>query len=193
MKNKYNIPIDKKVVIYFGSYNSGMNDIEILGDALVSLCEQNNNFHFISIGSGNQKEEFINKIKNKISFTHFDSLDSTKVAELVAASDLSLIPRKPIETDTGGNIPVKCFESWACGVPVLLSTIENTEISRIFDECGSGKRISPADSNLFMNEILNLFGRDDLNDLGKKGSEFVKINFDRKIQAEKISIHLSKL
>lgn len=186
VRQNFGIPLDKKVLIYFGSYNYGMNDIETLCDALISLSKEGVSFHFVSVGNGNLKEGFINKIKGKFPFTHINSLNSEKVAQLIASSDLSLIPRKPIETDTGGNLPVKCFESWACGIPVLLSTIENTEISRIFDECASGKRIVPGDSNLFRDSILELLQKNELKRLGAKGYSFVKNNFDRKVQTEKI-------
>ena len=70
--------------------------------------------------------------------------------------DISLVPRKYISKDTGGNIPVKCFESWAGGVPVVLSSIVNSEINKIFEECRGGVIVKPEDAESFKDGILEL-------------------------------------
>lgn len=185
IRNKYDIPADKKVIIYFGSYNHGMNDIEILGDFLTHEKFVSKDIHFLSIGSGDNLERLINKIAGNISYTSIYSLPMEEVAELVAASEISIIPRKSIKKDTGGNIPVKCFESWASGIPVLLSNIEDAEVSEIFKKCGAGILVDADNVEALVNGLDDLLYKD-LKELGNMGRSYVIENFDRRKQSDKL-------
>jgi len=185
IRKRYNIPLDKLIIVYFGSYNHGMNDIEILGDFLTHKKLDRESLHFLSIGSGDNLESLKQKIEGQISYTSILSLPMGKVAQLVAASDISIIPRKNIKKDTGGNIPVKVFESWAAGIPVLLSNIGDAEISEIFRKCGSGIIVKPDNVEELVNGLTKLQSKD-LEKLGLIGKEFVTENFDRRQQSEKL-------
>lgn len=184
IRKKYNIPTNKKVIIYFGSYNYGMNDIELIPEILLNINPQNDIF-FLSIGSGDNLENVLTKIQGKIPFLSFPNLSSKEIAKLVACSDLSIIPRKEIKKDTGGNIPVKCFESWACGIPVILSTIENTDLAKIFDSINFGKRVLPNNAKIFSKtceEVLN----SQIGFQNEEARKFVVNNFDRRKNSEKL-------
>ncbi len=185
IKETYDFPKNKPLLVYFGSYNYGMNDIEILQKILIKLNEKID-YHYISIGTGNSLNDLIENIEGKVSFSSFPALPSMEISKIVAACDLSIIPRKYIEKDTGGNIPVKCFESWACGTPVVLSTIDNCELAEIFDKCNAGIRVKPGDVNLFVEAVIQLLNSNELSNLGMIGRKFVEENFDRKKQSEKI-------
>jgi glycosyltransferase involved in cell wall biosynthesis len=186
IKMNYNIPIDKKIMIYFGSFNYGMNDVELLSQALSELHGYSDKFHLVLIGDGNSRNDFISRIKNKIGFTYFNNLNKEEIARILASSDWSLIPRKFIENDTGGNIPVKCFESWSCGIPVLLSGIEGTDIYKIFNKVKLGKFIKPNNLEEFKQaliEILEMNIDSEIKDFGRK---FVVENFDRNKESQKL-------
>ncbi len=185
IRNKYSIPIEKQVIIYFGSYNHGMNDIKILGDFLTHQKFINKNIHFLSIGSGDNLNNLLSEIKSKISYTSIKSVPMEEVAKLVASSDISIIPRKNIKKDTGGNIPVKCFESWASGIPVLLSNIEDAEVSEIFNKCRAGVLVEPNNVDALVSG-LDILLNEDIIELGFKGRQFVIENFDRRKQSEKL-------
>lgn len=191
IRKKYNLPLDRKIIVYFGSYNYGMNDIDILGEFLVNDKVVNKDIHFLSIGSGDNLSSLLNKIEKKISFTSFESLTMFEVAELISVCDLSIIPRKEIKEDTGGNIPVKCFESWAAGVPVLLSNIEDSEISMIFNECKAGLLVKPNDVDELVKGFSLLINSDD--EISLKGRQYVVEKFDRKKQSAKLSRIISEL
>ncbi len=186
VRKKYNIPLDKKVLIYFGSFNYGMNDLGVLAKALLEMDLIKEKVHFLAIGNGEQKHEFLSSLDDKISVQSIDSIEFNQLAQLVGASDISLIPRKNIKQDTGGNIPVKCFESWACGVPTVLSTIKGTEVERIFSECGSGKLVEAGDASKFSNAIIELIEEGNFENLGLSSRQYVLKNFDRKKQSEKL-------
>jgi len=186
IRAKYNLPEDKIILIYFGSFNYGMNDIELLGNVLSEMGNYSNNFSFVAVGNGDNKNDFLKKIKDKIEIQHYDSLDSNNLAKLLAASDISLIPRKGIKHDTGGNTPVKCFESWASDVPVLLSANKESEIARIFNECNSGMFVNPNDVQEYKSALIKMITNNDLKKLGLKGRQYVEDNFDRGKQSEKL-------
>ena len=84
------------------------------------------------------------------------------------------------------NIPVKCFESWASGIPVLLSNIEDAEVSDIFKKCESGVLVNPDSVEELLNGLDSLL-KNDLNELSEKGRTFVIENFDRRRQSQKLA------
>ncbi len=186
IKQEYSIPMNKKVFIYFGSFNYGMNDVGLLSGSLAEMKSLSDKFHLILIGDGNSRKEFIGKIKGKIEFTYFNNLDKSEIAKIVASSDWSLIPRKFIENDTGGNIPVKCFESWSCGVPVLLSGIKGTEVQKIFESINLGKFIIPNDKDELKKTITEILDFEIPETIKKNGRDFVIQNYDRNVQSLKL-------
>lgn len=192
IRQEYNIPNNKIVVVYFGSYNHGMNDIEILAEFLSDERIIGKKIHFLSIGSGDNLNKLIDKIKGNISYTVLNSLPLDKVAKLVASSDISIIPRKDIKKDTGGNIPVKCFESWAAGVPVLLSNILESEIANIFISCKAGIMVEPDNKDALINGFENIL-KINLQELGIGGRNYVIENFDRTKQSKKIVEIINKI
>lgn len=193
IRAKYNLPEDKIILIYFGSFNYGMNDIELLGNVLSEMGNYREKILFVAVGNGDNKNEFLIKIKDKIEIQYYDSLNSIDLAKLIAASDISLIPRKGIKHDTGGNIPVKCFESWASDVPVLLSADKESEIARIFKECSAGMFVNPNDVQEYKNALIKMITNNDLNKLGLNGRRYVEDNFDRGKQSGKLYSLIQKL
>ncbi len=187
IREKYHVPKNKLVSIYFGSFNYGMNDIETLAQSLKDLTYLRDKFYLILVGSGDNRKNLLDEIEGKIDYLCIDSLNTDELAKLVAASDLSLIPRKKIEHDTGGNTPVKCFESWAAATPVLLSANFESEISNLFMQCKAGLLVEAGNIGEYKNVLKSIINEPSkLNGLGQSGREFVKKNFDRRIQAEKL-------
>ena len=193
VKEEYNIPDNKIVLIYFGSFNYGMNDIELLGNVLSEMEKYRDRFIFLAVGDGDNKIGFLNKIKDKIDILSFSSFESEELAKLVAASDLSLIPRKAIKHDTGGNTPVKCFESWAASVPVLLSANKESEIAKIYNDCKSGMFVYPNDLDAYKRALIHMLMDVNLKSLGLRGRKFVENNFDRKEQSLKLKYIIKQL
>jgi glycosyltransferase involved in cell wall biosynthesis len=186
IKNKYGIPLQKTGLIYFGSFNYGMNDIELLADVLIRMEHCKETFIFIAVGDGDNKHEFISRIENKIDYLYFKSLNSAELAKLIGVADISLIPRKGLKKDTGGNTPVKCFESWASEVPVLLSANKESEITKIFMESGAGKYVQPNNPSDYKDALIELMNNPQLKELGAKGRKFVESRFDRRVQSQKL-------
>lgn len=186
LMRKVGISSNEKIVTYFGSFNLGMNDLEILSEALQKMQHSKDIFHFVTIGEGNLKKEFLENIKGNIDYTDFPSLSTNDVAEIVSVSDLIVIPRKKIDADTGGNVPVKSYESLAAGVPIILSVNKNDESSKIFADKEFVILIRAGEVSELIEALHNSLRMENLKELGKKGREFVIQNFDRKKQSEKL-------
>lgn len=194
IRQKYGLDNSKLILTYFGSFNSGMNDILLLADALSSLESIKDKFQVVLIGDGYNKTEFINKIRNKVDFVDMGSQGNKITAEIVSGCDLSLIPRKSLNNDTGGNIPVKCFESWACGIPVLLASDSQTEIASIFSECQAGFKVNSNSVEELKNKIREIIlGEFDLKKMGELGRNFVENKYDRNIQAKSLINVIQKI
>ncbi len=187
IRKKFNLPISKKIIVYFGFFNHGMNDIELLGEALIKLTNMKSEFHFLAIGDGDKRKDFFNSLSDKIEYTYLKALQNSEVAELIPACDLSIIPLKKIERNTGGFIPVKCFESWAAGVPVLLASIRTSEISQIFSNCRAGILVEPGNIEEFVKAIKTLISNSNLGQIAKIGRPFVIAHYNRKKEANKIN------
>ncbi len=193
IRENYGIPLDKKVLIYFGSFNYGMNDLIVLGDALIKLEEYKDEYVFVAVGDGNNRETLMSKISPYVNCLYLGTLDSLSMAKIIAASDISLIPRKGLKQDTGGNTPVKCFESWAAGVPVILSANPDSEIANIFNESKAGILTEPDNADSFSKGIQSLLNRNDLKEIGLSGRKYVEMNYNRNIEAKKLNFIVVKL
>ena len=96
IRKKYNLPADKKIITYFGSYNHGMNDIDLLGDFLIHDEIRSENVHFATFATGANFDDFKKKIDGKISYSILKPMNTSRLAGFVASCDLSIIPRKNI-------------------------------------------------------------------------------------------------
>jgi len=182
IRKKYDIPLNKIVLIYFGSFNYGMNDIETLGNTLSKLNNKNGKIFFIAIGDGDNLQEFINKINGNIEYKHISSMNTEEIA-----------PRKKIQNDTGGNTPVKIFESWAAEIPVLLSTNVESEAAKIFNECKAGVLVEPGNEGEYLRSLEKLIDDPNLKNLGDAGRPFVVANYNRMKQAEKLRLFIEEI
>ncbi len=187
------LPIDKKIAVYFGFFNFGMNDVDLLAEAITLLTDKKD-LHFLFIGDGTKKKDFENKIIEKVSYSFVKPLPASELSKVIASCDLSVIPLKKIKGSTGGFIPVKCLESWAVGLPVILTSDDNGELLQIFDKARGGE-IVPTDSpDKLASVISNVMLQEDfLREAGQFGRRFVEENFDRRKQSEKINKIINSL
>jgi glycosyltransferase involved in cell wall biosynthesis len=193
IKGEFKLPIDKQLVLFVGSFNDGMNDIKNLGKALADFDTDANNCHFVFAGDGSNREEFFETLNGSTSYSYLGILELDELSSLLSVADLNLVPRKMNKKNIGGNIPVKCFESWASGIPVLISAEKNSEIAKIFDQCEAGVLIEPNDAEAFRENLIKILKENNLKELGKRGRELVESKYDRKIQSDKLVSIITKL
>lgn len=193
IKDSFNLPIDRQIVLFVGSFNDGMNDIKNLSKALTNFDSKSNNCHFVFAGDGSNREEFFSKLNGSTDYTYLGLLELEELSKLLSVADLNLVPRKMNKKNIGGNIPVKCFESWASEIPVLISAEKNSEIAKIFDQCDAGMLIEPNDAESFRNSLEKILKENNLKEMGRRGRELVEKYYDRQKQSDKLSEIISNL
>ncbi len=193
IRKEFNLPIDKQIVMFVGSFNDGMNDIKNLGMALADFDTESNNCHFVFAGDGSNREEFFETLNGSTGYSYLGLLEFDELSRLLSIADLNLVPRKMNRKNIGGNIPVKCFESWASGIPVLISAEKNSEIAKIFEQCEAGVLIEPNDAPAFRTSLEKVLKKNNLKELGKRGRDLVEQYYDRAKQSDKLAEIINKL
>lgn len=191
-REQFNLPCDKKIVVYFGFFNFGMNDIETLNKAFLLLADKKDDIHILLLGDGAQRESFISSLEGKIGFTYIPPQPQNKVAEIISACDLSVVPLKKVENNTGGFIPVKCLESWASGVPVIMSINKDVVIEKMFNKSNAGTIVSAGDEVLLAEGIINVLLNQNTIELGMNGRNYVTSRFNRIAESNKLNSIIEK-
>ena len=173
---------DDLAVIYSGSFGRGMNDLDTLLETAYLLRDVKG-IRFLLVGEGDKHCELKDQAakRNIPSITCIPSQPPRELNAYLNAADIGFIPRRGLESDTGGNVPVKMFEYMAVGLPVLLTSIPGCEAERIHRESGSGGVWCPAgDAKGTAEWIREAKGNvDNLKAAAKAGREYVLINYDR--------------
>ncbi|MFQ5578769.1 MAG: glycosyltransferase, partial [Anaerolineae bacterium] len=105
------------------------------------------------------------------------------------AADVSVAPMKT--PHIVGTLPVKIYDSMACGVPVIVAA--TGEASAVVRDSGSGLVVPPANGPALRAAILRL--RDDPHlraQLGRSGQQVVAAHYSRQAQARQLVALLSQ-
>jgi len=129
---------DELLVVYSGSFGHGMNDLDILLETAF-LLRDTEGIKFLLIGEGDRHTEFEDAANRKhlSNIVYIPSQPPAALNEYINAADIGFIPRRELDCDTGGNVPVKMFEYMAVGLPVLLTSIPECEARCIFDRANN--------------------------------------------------------
>lgn len=173
------------VVIYAGAHGMS-NDLGIVLQAAHQL-QSRPEIKLLLIGDGKEKPALQNLAK-ELKLTNLEFLPPVpkkQMASTLAAADACIAILKPIPL-YATVYPNKVFDYMAAGKPVLLA-IEGV-IQEVVEAAGGGLIIPPGDPKALAEGISYL--ADHKNEgikMGLRGRKFIKMHFDRPIQAEKIA------
>jgi len=140
---------------------------------------------FVLLGSGPEKAH-LQKIKEEEGLTNvyfLDGVGKKQMPEIIAASDIALIPLKRLDLFKGA-IPSKIFENLAMKKPLLLG-VEGEAKELFIDEGNAGLAFIPEDDADLALKALDLYqNRTKLNQMGENGYQYVKRKFTRDIIAD---------
>lgn len=139
---------------------------------------QNHNIKILILGDGARKEYLkqLAKEKKLENLIFIDTVSKAEVADYWSLLDISIIHLKkdPLFEKV---IPSKLFESMAMGIPVLHGVLG--ESAEIVSRLGVGKTITPDNSQVLAQELLNLsMNAQELNQMKEAALEAVN-QFDR--------------
>jgi glycosyltransferase involved in cell wall biosynthesis len=183
--------VGKKFAIYTG--NIGMvNNSELLYRTAKKLREEGReDIVILLIGDGQQKEEIIKKSKGLNTILFLDLMPKVELVNYVKNALVSIIPLNdtPILSTSSPN---KLFESMAAAIPVIQTT--TGWIKKMLQESQSGFTVSPTKEDELFDKIVFLADNEfEAEEIGKRGFEFARRNFDKNILSERMIKAIEKI
>lgn len=181
----------KFLVVYAGNFGliHGMNH-------LVEVCRilaSTEGIQFLFIGEGPMKVEVI-RLRDRHGLSNLVIMDDVPTNELVSylhLADVCLVPTMKSEL-TSLILPVKMFDAWACGKPIILSV--DGEAKAHLQRAKAGIWVEPEDSEGIAAAIRYLQDNPQLcEEYGRNGRQYVEKHFTRRAQAEKLERVLLEL
>jgi len=119
--------------------------------------------------------------QSNVEFT--GQLPRASIADVLAASDITLVTLKPAETFKA-VLPSKMFEAMAAGKPIVLAV--EGEAKRVLERAQAGLPVPPGDAVELARAIATLAQKPDLRErLGAAGCAFVATEFNRAVWADR--------
>ncbi|WP_274941082.1 glycosyltransferase family 4 protein [Chordicoccus furentiruminis] len=174
IRNKYGIPIDKKVFVYGGNLGRPQG-IDFLIECIKSQKDNKNAFFFI-VGDGTdygKLEEFYNSSPQD-NFKFMKRLPKEDYDTVVAASDVGLIFLD--NRFTIPNFPSRLLGYMQAKLPVLACTDPNTDIGKVIVDGGFGWWCESNNIEAF-GQLVTVAINADTSRLGEIGYEYLQDNY----------------
>lgn len=169
----------KFICSYIGTHGMA-HKLEFILDCAKQLEESD--YHFLFIGSGAEKDNLLQKVKNDqiTNVTMLDSVPKEKVKEYLSISDVSIINLKkdPLFKTV---IPSKIFENAAMEIPILLGV--DGESRSIIEKYSAGLFYEPENQQDFLSQLMLIREVEVYKTCQNGGGELSK-DFDRKMLAK---------
>ena len=183
--------VGKKFAIYTG--NIGLvNNSELLYRTAKKLKEQGrDDIAIILIGDGQQKEEIMKKSKSLNTIIFLGLMPKIELINLVKNALVSLIPLNDTPMLSTSS-PNKLFESMAAAVPVIQTT--NGWIKEMLEKSQSGFTVSPTNEDELFEKLIFLADNEtESKEIGRRGFEFARSNFDKNTLSDRMIKAIEKI
>jgi glycosyltransferase involved in cell wall biosynthesis len=180
---------NKFIIGYIGTHGLAHN-LDFILDCVDEIG--NEEFHFLFIGDGAEKENLVAQAKEKNikNVTFVDPVPKEQVPDYLASVDVSLVPLK--KSDTFKTvIPSKIFEAAAMDTPVLLGV--EGQAQQILEEYGAGVCFEPENKDDFLKKLKILKEDKQLYREKSDNAKTLAKAYDRKKLARKMLKELKKL
>lgn len=180
IREKLNLPADKKIVMYSGGYTIGRG-LEYLVESLKFLPK---NYHLILLGFG--KPEFVsilnniakvNEVENQFDF--YGPVPADEVSRYLSGADICVSPIQNVALNNYFSCPNKVFEYIQARVPLALSNFP--ELQRIIDEEKIGVTFNPEKPQNIAESITSFLNNETEYQIAKNNTEIsaVKYNWEK--------------
>jgi len=175
-----NLKAQKKIIIGYTGGHAISNSLHTIIDAVKLL---NNNIHFVFIGDGSEKEKLIRQAQGLKNITFLQSIPKYQIPKVLGLFDILIITWNKSPLYRFGINPNKIFDYMMAQKPIIHAT---DAPNKFVDEAKCGIAIEPENPKAIVNAINKLSSLSDseLEEMGKKGKEFVLKNHDYKILAQ---------
>lgn len=154
MRQKYGIPIDKKVFVYGGNLGRPQG-VPFIIDCLKAE-KDNKDVFFLIVGDGTEygKLEQFEKDEHPSNFKLMKRLPKDDYDRMIASCDVGMIFLD--HRFTIPNFPSRLLSYMQAGLPVLACTDPNTDIGKVIVEDGFGWWCESDNKNEFLNIVAKL-------------------------------------
>ena len=175
MREKYGVPLDKKVFVYGGNLGRPQ-DVPFIVRCL-KACADLKNVYFVIAGSGTDRhilEQFVQK-ETPQHVKLMGHLPKDEYDRMIACCDVGLIFLD--HRFTIPNFPSRLLSYMQAGLPVLACTDPNTDVGQVIEEGGFGWWCESNDPNAVAN-IISSIAVEDIILKGEQAKNFLKENYD---------------
>lgn len=175
IRNKYEIPLDKKVFVYGGNLGKPQG-IPFLIECLKSQ-KNNEQAYFLIVGDGTEYgmlEAYVNEDKPQ-NVKLMKRLPREDYDHMVAACDVGMIFLD--NRFTIPNFPSRLLSYMQAKLPVLCVTDKNTDIGTIAEDNGFGRWCESVDVEAFENNVEAMLSLD-LIEMGNRSWEYMSKNYN---------------
>lgn len=174
MREKYGIPLDKKVFVYGGNLGKPQ-DVPFVVDCL-RACAELEDVYFVIAGAGTDRyvlEEYLQK-EDPSHVGLFDLLPKEEYDRMIACCDVGLIFLD--HRFTIPNFPSRLLPYMQAGLPVLACTDPNTDIGKVIVEGGFGWWCESDDPNGFR-DVVSRIDWEEASEMSKRAVEYLHGNY----------------
>lgn len=175
IREKYEIPLDKKVFVYGGNLGKPQGIPFII--ECMKKCKDIDSAFFLIVGDGTEYEKFeeYTKTANQSNLRLMKRLPKEDYDALVAACDVGLIFLD--HRFTIPNFPSRLLSYMQAKIPVLACTDSNTDIAKVITESGFGWWCESNNVDGFHAKIIEALNAE-LHALGDIGFDYLRVNYN---------------
>ena len=180
---------DKFVVMYTGAIGLA-NDIDCLLSAATALRDQTE-VMFVIVGDGKE----LRRLQRESDSLRLDNVrfvgaqPKQRIPNVVAAADVCIATLRNVPS-LQTTYPNKVFDYMAAGRPTVLAI--GGAIREVVEKSRGGICVPPGDDAAIVEAIFALYRSPDLRrEMGENARSYVKLHFDRQLQAEQMAQLLS--
>ena len=147
----------KKVVAFIGSLSLTSHPINLLIDAFAQIKSTTPSAHLLIVGGGDSLSELQAQVQQLALNKHVTFTGRIPPDRLVLYYHLCHVTVDPVYYNEAalGRLPMKLFESWACGVPFVTADVGDRR--RYLENPLAGLLVQPGDPAALAEAILRIF------------------------------------
>jgi glycosyltransferase involved in cell wall biosynthesis len=174
----------KFVALYAGNFGL-VHGMDTLVETARILSDERR-VEFLFVGEGPKKGEVL-QLREEYGLTNLKVLDDVcreDIVEYFNLTDVCLVPAKRNKISFA-LLPVKMFDAWACGRPIILSV--DGEAAQHLKKAQAGIWVEPENSEGIADAIKYFLNHPHLvEEHGSRGRRYVEKHFSRKMQAQRL-------
>lgn len=189
IRNKYGIPLDKKVFVYGGNLGKPQG-IDFLSEC-IKLNELNKESFFLIVGDGTEFDKLNNafKLNNFTNSKLLSKLPKEDYEILINSCDVGMIFLD--YRFTIPNFPSRMLSYMQASMPILTATDQNTDIGRIIEKENFGIGCYSNDSDTFNRAVQKLTDSQIIFEMGQNSKNYLLNNYTSEIGYNKIIKHFN--